>query len=271
MTTWLRAVVGVTVLLPSLVTARAEAESDLAASEDAVYQVAPLKSLLEGVLAGDTPFSAVLEHGDFGLATVNPLDGEVILLEGVVYRAGTDMKVETLPADALTPFATVKRFVADGETTLRHVGAFADIAKLLDPQLPTVNVPYAVRIDGTFNRLRLRSVPPQIEPYPRLDAVIAQQSVREFERIDGTLVGFRFPSYFTGVNATGYHFHFISRDRTIGGHVLDVQAAEVAVRFDAASTFTLRLPQDAAFRDADLHPREAGELERIIQPGATPK
>ena len=55
--------------------------------------------------------------------------------------------------------------------------------------------------------------------------VLADQSVFDFEDEPGTIVGFRFPDFGEGVEIAGYHLHFISADRTWGGHVLDLRAA----------------------------------------------
>ena len=35
------------------------------------------------------------------------------------------------------------------------------------------------------------------------------------------MLGFRFPAYVEGIEVAGYHLHFISADRSRGGHVLD--------------------------------------------------
>ncbi|HET9184774.1 MAG TPA: acetolactate decarboxylase, partial [Solirubrobacterales bacterium] len=39
--------------------------------------------------------------------------------------------------------------------------------------------------------------------------------------VEGTMLGFRFPTYVEGIEVAGYHLHFISADRGRGGHVLD--------------------------------------------------
>ena len=34
------------------------------------------------------------------------------------------------------------------------------------------------------------------------------------------MLGFRFPDYVEGIEVSGYHLHFITADRSRGGHVL---------------------------------------------------
>ena len=46
------------------------------------------------------------------------------------------------------------------------------------------------------------------------------KTAHTFDDVDGTLIGFRFPAAMTSVNVPGWHFHFLSADRSRGGHVL---------------------------------------------------
>ena len=39
--------------------------------------------------------------------------------------------------------------------------------------------------------------------------------------MEGTVVGFRAPAYAGHIAPQGDHLHFISSDRSVGGHVLD--------------------------------------------------
>src|SRR5215211_6932627 len=58
----------------------------------------------------------------------------------------------------------------------------------------------------------------------------------------GSLVGFRFPRYAQGLNAAGYHFHFITADRSAGGHVLEFRLARGELRVDSEADLRLELP-----------------------------
>ena len=79
----------------------------------------------------------------------------------------------------------------------------------------------AIRLDGRFELVRARSVPRQRPPYRPLTEVVAEQHVFDFADVAGTMLGFRFPGYVEGIEVAGYHLHFISEDRSRGGHVLD--------------------------------------------------
>ncbi len=78
--------------------------------------------------------------------------------------------------------------------------------------------------------------------------------------IEGTLVGFWAPAYAQAVNVPGYHFHFLSEDRTFGGHVLDVRATSLVAALHIESDIHLALPRTAEFLDADLSGDTSGDL-----------
>ena len=95
----------------------------------------------------------------------------------------------------------------------------AGLTALLDSRIEDPTLVQAVRIDGRFSRLKVRSVPAQTPPYrPLNDIVPREQTVFDLTEAVGTLVGFRFPSDLAGANVAGWHLHFIAADRRTGGH-----------------------------------------------------
>ena len=69
-----------------------------------VYQVSTISSLLAGGYDGDTTVGHLLRHGGFGLGTFNGVDGEMMVLDGRVYRGTVDGRAHAVAATALTPF-----------------------------------------------------------------------------------------------------------------------------------------------------------------------
>lgn len=127
-----------------------------------------------------------------------------------------------------------------------------ELEKRLEGQLPTKNLFYAIRIDGTFDRMTTRSVSAQSMPYPSLEEALENQTVSDLGPIAGTVVGFMSPDYFQGLCATGYHFHFVDGNRSRGGHVLDLQVKNTTVVVDQTSEFDLLLAEEGMFPQADL-------------------
>src|SRR4249919_2977483 len=83
--------------------------ADLHAERDphVLFQASTIGALLDGAFDGDLSFAELAEHGDFGLGTLNGLDGEMIAVDGAFYRADVEGEIHPVPAAAKTPFAVV--------------------------------------------------------------------------------------------------------------------------------------------------------------------
>lgn len=229
-----------------------------------LFQASTIGALLEGAYDGDVSFAELAEHGDLGLGTLNGLDGEMIALDREFYRADTDGLVETIPATERTPFAALAWFEPSVKRAIDGPLAYEDFLAELDLVAADDSASCALRVDGEFELVRARSVPRQLPPYRPLAEVVADQSVFEFDEISGTLVGFRFPGYAEGLEVEGYHLHFISADRSCGGHVLACSPRRVTAAFDLAVELHVELPPDVDLASAELdqQTREAiGRLE----------
>ena len=126
---------------------------------------------------------------------------------------------------------------------------------------------YQLKADGiaypVSDSMKTRSVPRQEKPYPPLVEVTKNQSIFEFDDVEGTIVGFRCPSYVAGVNVPGYHLHFLTKSKDAGGHVLEFNVEEAAASMDYASEFLMILPsKDSDFYDIDLTQDKQEELEK---------
>jgi acetolactate decarboxylase len=225
-----------------------------AGGRDVLFQVSTIDALMTGIYDGETTLGSLKEKGDFGLGTFNALDGEMILLDGRFYRITAAGTVERPDPGTKTPFAAVTFFDADRTVPLEKGLDFRQFVVKTDKLLPTPNVFYAIKITGTFEMVRARSVARQTKPYRPLDEVVKNQRVFNLSKVEGTIVGFRCPPYVKGVNVPGYHLHFITADRKAGGHVLDFKVEKAVLEVDDTSEFNLVLPSDKAFYGADLTP-----------------
>lgn len=232
-------------------------------AHNVVYQPSNIAALMEGVYDGDVTFRQLRCHGDFGIGTFNDLDGEMIAVDGVYYQIKTDGKAYPVDGGMKTPFASVTFFKADSTVKMAAVPNMKELESLLDKGLPTKNIIYAIRIDGKFKYVKTRSVPKQAKPYPRLPDAAKLQSEFELRDVEGTLVGFRFPDYVKGVNVPGYHFHFITADRAMGGHVLEVAPNDVEAKIDNITGLYMALPHEGSFYDAQLTGDKQIELNKV--------
>ena len=215
--------------------------SAFARDRDVLYQLSSMAALKAGVYDGMKPYRYVKERGDFGIGTFENIDGEMIELDGKVYQVRTDGQVYT-PADStLSCYATVTFLDEQAVAQIDEPMTYEELMAFLDRVVAT-NVPNAIRIEGDFEHVKTRSVPAQEKPYPPLDDVVAKQVVFELTHVTGTAVGFRFPAFMNGVQAPGYHLHFLTADRKAGGHLLDFRLTKGRVIIDETPRFLMELP-----------------------------
>jgi acetolactate decarboxylase len=221
-------------------------------NKDVLFQYSTLDSLMAGVFDGDITFGELKQHGDLGIGTFNTLDGEMVEVDHTVYQVKSDGVAYSVPDTQKAPFAVVTYFSADQTIEVRDLNCGQLQSFLDNTQLPTLNVPYAIKISGVFTQLQTRSVPSQTKPYRTLAEVVKTQSTFDFQNVEGVMVGFRLPSYMAGANAAGYHLHFLTADRKAGGHVLSCQVQRVTVEIDLTGEWQTVLPSDPAFYLVDL-------------------
>jgi acetolactate decarboxylase len=180
-----------------------------------LFQASTIGALLEGSFEGDLSFAELAEHGDLGLGTLDHLDGEMVALDGEFFRADVDGRLSPVASEERTPFAVVTRFEPSVEERLpeEEIG-HEELLSRLDPLVPSS---CAIRLDGRFDLLRARSVPRQEPPYRPLTEVVTDQHVFELTDVEGTMVGFRFPTYVEGIEVAGYHLHFAAAAFPAGG------------------------------------------------------
>ena len=219
---------------------------------DIIFQESTINALMAGVYDGEITCGELRRRGDIGLGTFEALDGEMVAIEGIIYQVTADGTVRVARDDVRVPFAEVTYFTPDITTVTGAPMDLSHLPQYLDSLIPSTNIFYAVRIDGTFSRVRTRSVPRQAKPYPPLDEAVKDQREFEYGTIEGTLVGFRYPVYARGINIPGYHFHLISSDRKAGGHLLDCRIEKGKVAVDCTSRLFLSLPREVDFYGADL-------------------
>lgn len=233
-------------------------DADLSADRaETMYQVATLQSLMVGNYDGFITTGELLRHGDIGLGTFDRVDGEMIVVDGTVYQARYDGTVKVADGKLGTPFATVTTFDADITLDIAPLKSLGELAEQLDAAVEKsgFNLIYALRIDaGEFESIHVRSVVPQEKPYrPLAEAMKTDQREFTYNHIGGTVVAVRFPKFFASQNLPDWHFHFISDNRTKGGHMLDmVTSAPVRATLDATPYFNLYMPEAEEFSRRDL-------------------
>ncbi|WP_432734673.1 acetolactate decarboxylase [Maridesulfovibrio sp. FT414] len=232
-------------------------------AEGTIYQYSTIDSLLLGNYDGELSISQLLEHGDTGLGTFNSLDGEMIIIDGAVYRIDAKGKAEAVPAATHTPFAATAFFKTDSILKVDKTASLEELNRKVSQILGSENIFYIIRIDGQFESMRTRSVPAQKKPYPPLVEVVKHQGLFKFNKIKGTLIGIKSPGYIKGIGVAGFHWHFITEDRKAGGHVLDCSFENLPAKISSYSSLFLQLPETADFLNSDLSKDKEKELKKV--------
>ena len=224
-----------------------------------LFQVSTSGALVQGIYERAVSSTFLLNYGDFGIGTFDHLDGEMVVLDGAIYQVRSDGTVTRIVDDTGTPFAVVVHFVADQDQIIDSASSFENLTKICNQYRDSDNLFYAFRIDGHFNHIHTRAMEATLDGLPLAQAAAIQPEF-EFKDIDGTLVGLWSPQFSSSLNVAGYHFHFLSEERTKGGHLLDCSGKSLRVRVERLNDFHLSFPESEEFLRADLTKDTAKDL-----------
>lgn len=230
-----------------------------------LHQVSTIDALLAGLYDGVIPVKTLKQQGNFGIGTFDSLDGEMIVVDGQVFRVSADGRASVVAEDETAPFASVTNFAAEQQLQLPADTTLDSLKTLIAATGLSPNLFHAFRLEGSFNTVATRSVPRQVKPYAPLVEVVKSQPLFNFEQVEGVMVGFYCPAYVKGINVPGYHLHFLTADKSAGGHVLSFSADKVTLSIDTLTRFALQLPTSPEFSQVDLKRDRQHELKKVEQ------
>ncbi|HRR35216.1 MAG TPA: acetolactate decarboxylase [Kiritimatiellia bacterium] len=236
----------------------------LVQDRDTLTQLAPFLYVLSGNYDGLLTVSDFKSAGSFGIGTFDGLDGEAVLLDGIVYQVKGDGTVH-VPDDTVgMPFGACTLFDADRQHVMRHVSSFTAFTQALETLFEDRHIFYAVRVHGDFKSMRVRSCDRQGKPYRPLAEATRDQHEYTYTNTRGTLVGFWTPPFVPGsIGVPGFHFHYLADDRTHGGHVLDFESEKLTVVIDPTPRITINFttPGGVPLVEHDIE-RQVHDAER---------
>ena len=211
-----------------------------------LYQTSLMSALMAGIYEGEATYGQIREFGDFGLGTFNELDGEMVGFDGTFYQLRSDGSARPVTDDQKTPFAVVTFFQPDQELNVVQQMTKSELIAAIE-KATDANLFSAVRVDGIFDEVRTRTVPRQVKPFPPLTEAAKHQAEKVFTNVEGTLVGFRSPTYAQGIGVAGFHLHFLRQDKQTGGHALDYRMRAGKVQTCTVRDLRVELPTSAEF------------------------
>jgi acetolactate decarboxylase len=224
-----------------------------------LYQVSTANALVEGIYQGAVRVGTLREHGDLGLGTFEHLDGEMVIVDGHCFQVRSDGSVRECDDEVLSPFAVVTRFAPEAAVTLAQCPDLSHLTSQCDALRPSDNFFFALRVDGHFEYVHTRAMCRTDEGVPLVQAAAVQPEF-ELHDVSGTLVGFWTPEYAKTLNVPGYHLHFVSADRTSGGHLLQCRGTNLRLQIQREGDYRIALPETEEFFKADLRRDPGADL-----------
>lgn len=212
-----------------------------------------LAALMSGLYGGTIEIGTLLKEGSFGIGTLDGVDGELIVLDGQAYIAKGDRTVRLVRADEKAPYAAVTT-LGQGQTfDISDEITDKALLKEIEKHLTSHNLFHAIKVHGIFKKMHVRMSPGAKEGEQFVDVAARQPEYVE-ENVMGTVVGFWTPDLYHGMSVAGFHLHFLSDDRSFGGHIIDFSLASGQVEVTKIDQVIQNFPLDAKnFLEADLN------------------
>lgn len=238
-------------------------------NENMMYQVSTLQALALGYSRPVVTVSELLQHGDTGLGTFEDVDGEMIVADGRCWQAGSDGAVQEAMPETGVPFASVTRLTGGRTFDLPEIDGIDALKTQLDIRIEEhfgLNSMHVVRIDGDFAAVYARSESAHKSQHVALKEILGKtQKDFAFRDVRGTMICVYYPDYMDGINAPGWHLHFLSEDRTMGGHVFDLHMLQGTAKMDKISRIDIQLPWEPAFDTYSLKNASQEEIKSVEQ------
>lgn len=233
-------------------------------SHDVTKQLSLASVLLDGGYDGVATLAEALAGGDLGIGTVDKLDGELVVVDGQPWRVNDQGVAELMPPSTRTPFTIVSSLTEPQSLRLRDASLdslTAAISSLVNTQDQVV----AVRLEGQFRDVVMRSVSAQTPPYRPFAEIVGTDEVRWYHpKFFGVMVGFSFPNIeHPGATIPGLHLHGVDRLRTTGGHNYELEIVDATLTVSVCRELVFQLP-DRSMADLLLTPAPMRAVQRAL-------
>ncbi len=234
-----------------------------------MFQVSTLQSLALRYTRAVITVGELMQHGETGLGTFEDVNGEMIAIDGKCWRAMDDGSVAEAGDSRGVPFSAVAYMDGCREFELSGNYTMESLKNELNNRIEEdfgLNSMHVIQIHGTFEKIYARSEAPYRSHHVTLKEMLdTTQTSFEFSDITGSLVGVYYPDYMDGINAAGWHLHFVNDERTKGGHVYEIQMTKGKIRLAKKTSIEILLPKDPAFDTYALKSASKDEIKQVEQ------
>lgn len=187
------------------------------------------------------------------------MNGELLLLDGVCYQLLAEGKIRIASPTDEVPFCAITNFRPEHTFPSITLASKPSIDSVLDSWAShSRNLFISYRITGFFKKMKCRTARGQEYEGQSLSELGKTQFVGVYERVRGTVIGFRSPEAWQGFSVAGQHMHFIDEGRKVGGHVLEFEGGEVEVQVAVVADVHVELPRGEKFNDVDMKTDDEG-------------
>lgn len=215
-----------------------------------IIQFSTIGALMSGFTDGDLYLEELHNDHLFGLGCSCGVSGELTVYEGDVWEATAGEKVSLLK-NSFIPFIQLTEFKPDRSFNCVQVDD-QNFAQKLNQHIPIANIFIAVNLRAKFDEIVIRR-PQRTQDTDRTISEMAEtQQVNQLSEIKGQLIGFWTPELYGRISVPGFHFHFLSDDKKISGHVLSFRAEDAIAYFQAKDTIEIKNPMSEKYLHMDL-------------------
>lgn len=236
-------------LLMSNSFAASSAATGVSIPSTSLYQLGNASALFSGLVEGNQNLKSLMTKGNFGLGTFNDIDGELVAVDGKFFKIGQKGVTTPVESNWKSPFVELVKFKNSNTVNITNAASYDKLKQQLATQIDNKNIPYAIKISGTFDFIKLRSRSPR----KSTDNSNIVEEIYTANDIKGTLVGYWFPDYLLSLTVPAFHFHFIADDHKLSGHVLEVKSTNVRVAMNKISQIEMAFPQSTAYKEMKIN------------------
>ncbi|MDB6176314.1 acetolactate decarboxylase [Paracoccus sp. Z330] len=205
-------------------------------------------TLMNTIYEGTITAREMKKQGTIGVGVSNQLNGELTVVDGVVYQIAADGTSTVAPDELQAPYISMIDFRPDRTVTIADVTSFKDLSDKLSRNYGAVNSFYAFRATGLFDHVKMASAHAVEDGDTDFFAYLDSRQMYSVDRTDGTMVGIFTPEYLATVSIPGLHFHFQTADNKTGGHVEDVRFDSMVFEVQQLDRIDVSLPMVDEFR-----------------------
>lgn len=228
-----------------------------------IFHFSIVDAFLNNLFEGNTTFKKIMEYGDFGIGTMNCLDGEMIILDGKPYTIRADGKAYGIDDFEKSPICVVTHFKKDYSFNIKSLIKYSQLIEKVNSFLPTQNVFIPIKIVGKFKSISTRSIVKQTKPYKPIEDLINETIKFNYTNITGTIIGFKSPPFIERIGVPDYHFHFIDEEKKVGGHLLDFEMITGRIEYAIARDFHVKLEDTEVYDNLNLSESKKELLQKI--------